>query len=176
LKSGLLDLIEGETEKALNGEPALIIAKMNSLTDLDVIDSLTKAAKVGVQVTLIVRGVCCLNPMGENKTNPIRVISIVGRFLEHSRIYCFGSRENPVIYISSADMMTRNTEKRVEIAVPILSNSISQRIYDMLMVMLKDNVKARVLKPDGTYEYNTNDEEPFDSQIFFLEEAYQNSY
>lgn len=176
LKSGLLDLIEGETEKALNGEPALIIAKMNSLTDLDVIDSLTKAAKVGVQVTLIVRGVCCLIPMGENKTNPIRVISIVGRFLEHSRIYCFGSRENPVIYISSADMMTRNTEKRVEIAVPILSNSISQRIYDMLMVMLKDNVKARVLKPDGTYEYNTNDEEPFDSQIFFLEEAYQNSY
>lgn len=175
LKTGILDLIEGETEKALNGESAGIIAKMNSLTDIDIIDSLIKAAKAGVQVTLIVRGVCCLNPAGENPVNPIRVISIVGRFLEHSRIYCFEGRENPVIYISSADMMTRNTEKRVEIAVPILNKSISQRIYDMLLVLLKDNVKARVLRQDGTYEYNTNDQEPFDSQMFFLEEAYQNS-
>lgn len=175
LKPIILNLIEAETEKALNGHNACIIAKMNNLTDLNIIDSLMNAARAGVKVDLIVRGICCLNPAADNNSHPIQVISIVGRFLEHSRIYCFGEKENAKIYISSADMMTRNTEKRVEIAVPVQSNPLSRRIYDMLTIMLKDNVKARVLKPDGTYEYKSDGEEPFDSQMYFLEESYQNN-
>lgn len=175
LKSGISGLIEEETQKALRGEPARIIAKMNNLTDKDIIDSLMNASKAGVKIELIVRGICCLKPCVKERTDPIQVTSIVGRFLEHSRIYCFGERENARIYISSADMMTRNTEKRVEIALPVLSKDLVLRIYDMLTVMLNDNVKARVLKPDGSYAFQCDDKTPLDSQMYFVEEAYQNN-
>jgi polyphosphate kinase len=175
LKSGIIDLIEDEAEKALNGETGRIIAKMNNLTDKEVIDALIKAAKAGVKISLIIRGICCLRPCTEDQTDSIEVISIVGRYLEHSRIYCFSDRLNARIYISSADMMTRNTEKRVEIAAPILNRDISIRIYDMLAVMLRDNVKARVLMPDGSYRYKHTAEEPIDSQMYFFEESYLNN-
>ncbi len=175
LKRGIIDLIEEETEKALNGEAARIIAKMNNLTDKDIIDSLLKAAKAGVKISLIIRGICCLMPYTADTAANIEVISIVGRFLEHSRIYSFGDRQKARIYISSADMMTRNTEKRVEIAVPVLSREISLCIIDMLEIMLKDNVKARVLQPDGSYIYKNNGENPFDSQMYFFEESYRNN-
>jgi polyphosphate kinase len=175
LKSGIIDLIEDEAEKALNGETGRIIAKMNNLTDKEVIDALIKAAKAGVKISLIIRGICCLRPCTEDQTDSIEVISIVGRYLEHSRIYCFGERLNARIYLSSADMMTRNTEKRVEIAAPILNRDISIRIYDMLAVMLRDNVKARVLMPGGSYRYKHREEEPIDSQMYFFEESYLNN-
>lgn len=175
LKSGIIDLIEEEAEKALNGETARIIAKMNNLTDKEVIDSFIKAAKAGVKISLIIRGICCLRPCSEDQKDSIEIISIVGRYLEHSRIYCFGERLNARIYISSADMMTRNTEKRVEIAAPVLNRDISVRIYDMLDIMLRDNVKARVLMPDGTYQYKHTEAEPVDSQMYFFEESYLNN-
>lgn len=149
LKSGLLACIDRQIEKAQSGEKAVIIAKMNSLTDLDMIDHFIAAGKAGVEVKLIVRGICCLAP--SCNIGNISVISIVGRFLEHSRVYCFGEGEECVMYISSADLMTRNTDKRVEIATPILDSEIKQKIYDMLKLMLSDNVKARALMPNGTY-------------------------
>ncbi|MGB8451117.1 MAG: polyphosphate kinase 1 [Anaerocolumna sp.] len=175
LKSGMIDLIDEECEKALSGESARIIAKMNNLTDKDIIDSLLKAGRAGVKISLIIRGICCLKPYAMDTTENIEVISIVGRFLEHSRIYSFGERQNARIYISSADMMTRNTEKRVEIAMPVLKQALSFRIFDMLTIMLSDNVKARVLQPDGSYIYKTTDKEPLDSQMLFYEESYQNN-
>jgi len=128
----------------------------------------------GIKISLIVRGICCLKPGVEKFTDNIEVRSIVGRFLEHSRIYCFGEGEDTKIYISSADMMTRNTTRRVEIATPILDKKIAGRIIEMLGIMLEDNVKSRVLKPDGTYSYFDNDQEKIDSQMYFYKQAYDN--
>ena len=172
LKKGIMDLINDEIFKAKEGKPAKIVAKFNSLTDKGLIDALISASQAGVSILLIIRGVCCLQPGIEGFTDHIRVISIVGRFLEHSRIYSFGEGEDRKIYISSADLMTRNTERRVEIATPILSEYIAERISDMLNKMMKDNYKARELKSDGNYEYVKNDEPIFDSQLRFYEEAY----
>ena len=124
---------------------------MNSLTDKKIIDKFVEASCAGVQIELIIRGICCLLPGVPGQTENIRVISIVGRFLEHSRVYCFGGEEDRVMYISSADLMTRNTDKRVEIAAPILDKEIEKKIYDILQTMLADNVKARKLCPDGKY-------------------------
>ncbi len=151
LKPGLLSLIDREIEKAKQGGEGRILAKMNSLTDKAIIDRLVEASEAGVRIELIVRGICCLLPGVPNKTENIRIISIVGRFLEHSRVYCFGGEADRVMYISSADLMTRNTDKRVEIAAPVLDREIEQKIYDMLQTMLSDNVKARKLCADGKY-------------------------
>ena len=149
LKSGLMAYIDREIEKAKEGRPAAIYAKMNSLTDLPMINRLIEAGRAGVKVNLVVRGICCLLPGIEGKTENIRVISVVGRFLEHSRIYAFG--EGETVFISSADLMTRNIDKRVEIATPVLDPEIRATVFHKLKTILSDNVKARQLCADGIY-------------------------
>lgn len=168
LKKGLLKCIDEQIELAAAGKLARIVAKMNSLTDKQMIDKLYQAGKSGVRISLIVRGICCLMPGIPGETENIRIISIVGRFLEHSRIYCFGEGKERKMYISSADLMTRNTDKRVEIATPVLDKKIEGKIYRMLEVMLADNVKARVLLPDGSYKKTEQVGESVDSQNEFL--------
>lgn len=161
LKSTFLDLIQQEIEKAKNGQEAAIFLKMNSLTDRQLIDALNTASQAGVKIKMIIRGICCILPGIKGKTENIEVISVVGRFLEHSRVYCFGTGENMRIYIGSADWMTRNTENRVEIAAPIYDEKIKKSVYDTLRIMWKDNLKARILCSDGTYkkpEINEGDE------------------
>lgn len=172
LKKGVLALMDAEIVKAQNGLPARIIAKMNSLTDKDIIDRLILASKSGVQIDLIMRGICCLCPGVPGETDHIRVRSIVGRFLEHSRIYSFGEGSEARIYISSADWMTRNTERRVEIAAPVLDARLAGRINAMLTVLLRDNVKARELQPDGTYARVQREGEDLNSQMYFYRQAY----
>lgn len=151
LKSNIIASMDEEIEKARNGKPALIAMKFNSLTDRDIILKLIEASQAGVKVNLIIRGICCLRPGVPGFTENISIISIVGRFLEHSRIYCFGADENCKVYISSADMMTRNTERRVEIAAPITDPALRKRVISMMHDMLADNVKARRLMTDGHY-------------------------
>ncbi|HCC00652.1 MAG TPA: polyphosphate kinase 1 [Ruminococcaceae bacterium] len=175
LKSGLLSLIDQEKQKAENGQPTHIIAKMNSLTDKDIIDHLIEASQSGVKIDLIVRGICCLRPGVPGQTENICVRSIVGRFLEHSRIFAFGEGINAKIYISSADWMTRNTERRVEIAAPVVSHYITGRLAGMLDILLRDNVKARQLQPDGTYARVEREGEELNSQMYFYRMAYRAS-
>ena len=145
--------------------------KMNSLTDRDVIDKLAEASQNGVPVKLVIRGICCLIPGIPGKTENISVLSIVGRFLEHSRVYCFGVDGEMELYIASADMMTRNTQRRVEIACPVENPRLKERIYRMLEIMFADTVKGRVLHRDGEYRFRKR--EPFDeaSQEYFMHEA-----
>ena len=164
LKIGLMKYIDREIDKARRGGEGRILAKMNSLTDRDIIDKLVEASCAGVKIELIVRGICCLLPGVPGRTENMRVISIVGRFLEHSRVYCFGSGEDRAVYISSADLMTRNTDKRVEIAAPVLDRSIADRIVSILELMLTDNVKARRLCPDGKYRRIEVTGDPVDAQ------------
>ncbi len=164
LKDGLIKYIDRETDKARRGGEGRILAKMNSLTDKDIMDKFVEASCAGVRIDLIVRGICCLIPGIPGKTENMRVISIVGRFLEHSRVYCFGSGDDRVVYISSADLMTRNTDKRVEIAAPVLDGKIADRIVGILELMLSDNVKARKLCPDGKYRRVETLGDPVDAQ------------
>lgn len=175
LKDGIIHRIQREKMKAESFQPAGIFMKMNSLTDRQVIDALSEASRAGVQIFLLIRGICCLRPGIPGKTENIRVESIVGRFLEHSRIYSFGVGEEMEIYISSADMMTRNTKRRVEIACPIYDLRIKKRILDLMVMLRKDNVQAMVLQPDGTYvsKEHTADSRT-DSQKMLLKEAKEN--
>ena len=152
MKNKILALIQGEIEKAKQGLDASITIKINSLTDRETIDRLKDASQAGVKVQMIIRGICCLLPDIEGYTENIFITSIVGRFLEHSRVYCFGSGDDMVMYISSADFMTRNLNRRVEVACPIKSPKIRKQIMDILDIMLRDNVKARNLRYDGLYE------------------------
>lgn len=171
LKSRLVEFIDNEITYGRDG---YIGIKINSLTDRDLIEKLAEASRAGVRVELIVRGICCLIPGVKGETENIRVISIVGRFLEHSRIYIFGNDERRRVYISSADFMTRNTEKRVEVAAPILDKSISDRVCGMFNTMFEDNVKARELCSDGQYRRVSNaGKMPLNSQSHFYEEAYK---
>lgn len=151
LKRGLIERIEKQIERAKQNEPARIIAKVNSLTDKKLIEKFIEASKAGVKIELIVRGICCLVPEVAGKSENIAVKSIVGRFLEHSRIYVFGDGSDAEVFISSADFMTRNIERRVEIACPILDGKIKSKILSMLSVMLADNVKGRRLTARGKY-------------------------
>lgn len=151
LKKPILALIQGEIEKAKNGKRCGILMKMNSLTDRDIIDALAEASQARVPVRLIVRGICCLLPGVEGKTDYIRSRSIVGRYLEHARVFCFGDGDNPEMYISSADLMTRNTVKRIEIAAPVKDPTIKKRILDMLELQLQDTVKARLITKEGQF-------------------------
>ena len=147
--------------------------KINSLTDKAIIDRLVQASCEGVKIDLIVRGICCLIPGIPGKTENIRVISIVGRFLEHSRIYIFGRGERAKVYIASADFMTRNTLRRVEVAAPILDEKIKARVIDMFDLMLTDNVQARVMRPDGSYSRRMAGEEAArNTQEMLYEMAY----
>ncbi len=168
LKPGLIKYMDREIDKAKRGGEGRILAKMNSLTDRDIIDKFVEASCAGVRIDLIVRGICCLIPGIAGKTENMRVISIVGRFLEHSRVYCFGSGEDRKVFISSADLMTRNTDKRVEIAAPVLDEGIADRIVGILELMLSDNVKARKLCPDGKYRRVETLGDPVDSQAMQL--------
>ena len=171
LKSGLIRYMDREIEKAKNGEEGYILAKMNSLTDKEIIDKFAEASAAGVKIELVIRGICCLLPGVPGKTENIRVISIVGRFLEHSRVYSFGRGKDRVTYISSADLMTRNTDKRVEIAAPVLDSRIADRIVGILQTMLADNIKARKLCADGEYRKVETLGDPLDAQAYFLSEA-----
>lgn len=167
LKSGLIACIDRETERAKAGKGGFILAKMNSLTDKVIIDKLCEASCAGVHIRLIVRGICCILPEVEGKTENITVISIVGRFLEHSRVYSFGRGRDRITYISSADLMTRNVDKRVEIAAPVLDKGIEEKIINILETMLRDNVRAKRLCADGKYR-PVEGQPPLDSQQYFL--------
>lgn len=167
-------MIDEEIAKAKAGKPAYVGAKMNALTDKVIIDKLVEASKAGVKIELIIRGICCLIPGVEGYTENIRVISIVGRYLEHSRIYLFGAEEETAkVYIASADFMTRNTTKRVEVAAPVWDKAIKERIMDMFHLMLKDNVKARELGSDGNYSRVTDSDVKLNSQEYFFAMSYQ---
>ena len=165
LKSGLVECMDREIAK---GEDGYMLAKMNSLTDKVIIDKLREASCAGVKVELIIRGICCILPGIPGKTENISVISIVGRFLEHSRVYSFGKGKDRLTYISSADLMTRNVDKRIEIAAPVLDKKIEERILKILRIMLSDNIKARKLCPDGKYRRVENGQEPMDAQDYLL--------
>ncbi len=173
LQNKVLDLIERETEKAKNGQEAYIGIKMNSLTDKKIMNQLIKASRAGVKIDLIVRGICCLRSKIPGYTDNIRVISIVGRYLEHSRIYIFGKGKEEKMYLSSADLMTRNTVRRLEVAVPIYDNAIKNRIRTMFQTMLNDNVKAREQMPDGKYVKVKREGEACNVQEFLFEQAYE---
>ena len=151
LKNRILALMDREIEKARQGQPARIFFKVNSVTDRELIDKLAEASQAGVPVTLNVRGICCLRPGVPGLTDRIRVFSIVGRYLEHPRIYAFGVGEGTRLYIGSADLMTRNTERRVEIACPVVDPDVRRQIRQYVELFCSDNVKARNMGPDGSY-------------------------
>jgi polyphosphate kinase len=173
LKNIFIEKIENEIEKVKNQKPAAITMKMNSLTDRELIDMLQKASEAGVKVKLIIRGICCIIPGLPGKTDNIEIISIVGRFLEHSRIYCFGTGDDLEIYLSSADLMTRNTEKRVEIAFPIEKSVLKKRIMSILNIMLNDNLKARRINEKGDYEKIIRGVDLIDSQNYFMHDDFR---
>lgn len=172
LQSKVIEKIEEQIQKQKNGETAYIGLKMNSLTDKRIIDKLIDASKAGVKIDIIVRGICCLIPGVEGETENIHVISVVGRFLEHSRIYIFGNGEEAQYYIGSADFMTRNTVKRVEVAAPVYSERLKKRLQDLFDLMLSDNKKARKEDAKGAYSVVECKGQPINSQELLYQEAY----
>lgn len=172
LQSKVIEKIEEQIQKQKNGETAYIGLKMNSLTDKRIIDKLIDASKAGVKIDMIVRGICCLIPGVEGETENIHVISVVGRFLEHSRIYIFGNGEEAQYYIGSADFMTRNTVKRVEVAAPVYSERLKKRLQDLFDLMLSDNKKTRKEDAKGTYSVVECKGQPINSQELLYQEAY----
>lgn len=175
LQNHIIEMIDDEIAVAKSGGEAFIGLKLNSLTDKTLMDKLVEASQSGVKVRMVIRGICCLVAGIEGYTDNIVITSIVGRYLEHSRIYIFGSPERRKIYISSADFMTRNTLRRVEVAVPIYDNHVRNRIMHIFDVLIRDNVKARIMLPDGTYTHVETEGEPVDSQSAFIKEAYDNA-
>lgn len=175
LQNRVLDMIDEEIRHAQNGEDAYIGLKLNSLTDKKIIDKLIEASCAGVRIDMIIRGIACLVPGVKGKTENIRIISIVGRFLEHSRIYIFGRGARTRYYIASADFMTRNTVRRVEVAAPVLQDNLKERLQNIFDTMLHDNQKAREACPDGEYRpvVPGADEKPLNSQEFFYQMAYE---
>ncbi len=170
LKPRVVELIDREITY---GEEGYVGLKLNSLTDKDIIEKLVQASRAGVKIELLIRGISCLVSGIEGETENIKLVSIVGRFLEHSRIYIFGKGEREKMYISSADFMTRNTERRVEVAAPIKDKEIRDRLMDYFCTMLKDNVKLRVQQSDGTYIRRETEGKALDAQIYFYEKAYE---
>lgn len=173
LQNRVLDMIDDEIIHARRGEPAYIGVKINSLTDKRIIDRLIAASCAGVKIDLIVRGICCLIAGVPGKTDNIRVISVVGRFLEHSRIYIFGTPERERVYIASADFMTRNTVRRVEVAAPVYSEALRARLHHIFDTMLSDNQQARRMLPDGCYVRREAEGEP---PLIAQEQLYQEAY
>ena len=173
LQNKVISLIEAEIDKVKNGDEAYIGVKINSLTDKTIIEKLVEASMSGVKVDMIIRGISCMRAGIEGYTDNITITSIVGRFLEHSRIYIFGKGNDTKIYISSADFMTRNTIRRVEVAAPVYDEEIKERLLRMFNTMLSDNVKARVMASDGNYyRKDVNDKETrINSQEYFYDEA-----
>lgn len=172
LQSRVIDMIEEQIRIKKNGGEAYIGLKLNSLTDKKIMDKLVDASCAGVHIDMIIRGICCLIPGVKGQTENIHIISIVGRFLEHSRIYIFGCGEKRKYYISSADFMTRNTVKRVEVAAPVYSPALKERIQGIFDLMLSDNKKARVENADGMYTLVKCEGEPVNSQEMLYQEAY----
>lgn len=172
LQNRIIEMIEEEIRHKKNGEDAYIGLKLNSLTDKRIIDKLTEASQAGVHIDMIIRGISCLIPGIKGQTENIRIISIVGRFLEHSRIYIFGCGERRKYYISSADFMTRNTVKRVEVAAPVYAPAIKERIQGIFDLMLSDNKKAREEDSEGNYALVKCEGEPVNSQEALYQEAY----
>lgn len=173
LQNKVLAMIDDEIAAALAGKDAYIGLKMNALTDKKIIDRLIEASCAGVKIDLIIRGICCLIPGVKDATENIRVISIVGRFLEHSRIYIFGSKGREKVYIASADYMTRNTLRRVEVAAPVCDPAIRERLLEMFRIMLNDNQKARHEDSEGNYRIPMTIERPVDAQETFYQQAYE---
>ena len=175
----IIELLDQEMAKAREGKPCGVFLKTNSVTDTKIIRKIAEASQAGVPVTMLVRGICCLIPQVKGYTENVHVYSIVGKLLEHSRIYCFGAGDDVKMYLSSADLMTRNMSKRVEIAWPIFNDDIRTRILDYIHTSLKDTAKLRELLPDGTYTplgtcvgvCSENGDEYFDSQVFEIQEA-----
>ena len=172
LQNKVLAMLDEEIAHARNGEEAYAGFKLNSLTDKKIIDKLIEASEAGVKIDMVVRGICCLIPGVEGKTENIRIISIVGRFLEHSRIYIFGNSKHRKYYIASADFMTRNTVRRVEVAAPVYDERLQNKLQDMFDIMLADNQKARYLDAEGNYHRVINEEAPLNSQEYFYTQAY----
>ena len=172
LQNKVLSMIDEEIACAKEGKEAYIGLKMNSLTDKKIIDKLIESSQAGVKIDMVIRGICCLIPGVKGKTENIQVRSIVGRFLEHSRIYIFGTQEREKVYIASADFMTRNTLRRVEVATPIYDKDLKMQLEEMFITMLSDNQKARQEDSRGNYEIAEAQETPLNSQEFFYEQAY----
>lgn len=175
LQNRILSMIDEEISYAKEGKEAYIGLKMNSLTDKKIIDKLIEASQAGVKIDMVIRGICCLIPGVKGKTENIQVRSIVGRFLEHSRIYIFGTQEREKIYIASADFMTRNTLRRVEVAAPIYDKDLKVQLEEMFITMLSDNQKVRQEDSHGNYEIVAVQETPLNSQEFFYDQAYMNA-
>ena len=177
LQNRVIEMIDGQIELAKSGQPSYIGLKMNSLTDKKIMDKLVEASQAGVKIDMVIRGICCLIPGVKGYTENISVRSIVGRFLEHSRIYIFGVKENARVYIASADFMTRNTLRRVEVAAPIENEKLKKLLLDMFDVILRDNQKARVELPDTTYAMASalelQNDPPINAQEYFYEKAYE---
>ena len=176
LKPLIMTGLNREIERARAGQPARVFFKMNSLTDREVIDKISEASRAGVEVQMIIRGISCLLPGVPGKTERVHIRNIVGRFLEHARVYAFGE-DADTLYLSSADMMTRNTEHRVEIAFPVLDAHLRQAVRGYMDAQLRDNVKARELTSEGTWKMVARkpDELPFNSQEYLLKEAYHDA-
>ena len=174
LREGIVRLIEEQSEKAQKGEPASLMFKMNSLTDPRIIESLYEASQAGVKMDLIIRGICCLRPGLEGVSENIRVVSLVGRFLEHARALAFGEDEDESIYLGSADMMQRNLDRRVEQLFPLRDKRHREKVRRLLELQLADTANAWELKPDGSFErlHPRDGEEPLDSQAILLEEGF----
>jgi polyphosphate kinase len=173
LQNKIIDKIEREIQIAKEGGDGYLCFKLNSLTDKKIIDKLIEASAAGVKIEMVIRGICCLHPGVAGMTDNIKIVSIVGRFLEHSRIYIFGKGEREEMYIGSADFMTRNTVRRVEVATPIYDPDIRDRVREMFNIQMSDNVKARVLREDGTYKYVRHTKPAINAQEIFYEEAYK---
>ena len=176
LRPQLIEMMNEEIQKVKDGKQAYIGIKANSLTDKVLIKKLIECSKAGVEIELVIRGICCLIPGIEGETENIKVVSIVGRYLEHARFYIFGRNEEQRVYISSADFMTRNTIRRVEVAVPIYDNQIKERVYKYFKTQINDNVKGRVLQSNGSYKKQKQDDfDTINAQQIFFDEAYKNA-
>lgn len=172
LQNKVLAMIENEIQIAKEGKPAYIGIKINSLTDKKIIDKLIDASRAGVKIDMVIRGINCLRSGIPGDTGNIHIVSIVGRFLEHSRIYIFGTHDRDKVYIASADFMTRNTLRRVEVAAPLYDETVKDKVRKMFATMLRDNVKAREQQPDGSYQKLSMVGPVLNSQEYFYEEAY----
>ena len=174
LQNKLIDLIDRETSKQKNGGKGHIRLKLNSLTDKTLMDKLIEASRAGVSIEMVIRGICCLRAGVEGFSDNISVRSIVGRYLEHSRIYIFGDGKDAEYYISSADWMTRNTLRRVEVALPVYADDLKMQLEGIFELLRADNVQARDMQPDGSYVRRFPGEDiPVSAQDILYDRAYR---
>ena len=175
LQNRVLDMIQEEIDQVKQGKEGYIGIKINSLTDKVIINKLVEASQAGVKIEMVVRGICCLIPEIKGYTENIKVVSIVGRYLEHSRIYRFGTKEREKIYIASADFMTRNTVRRVEVAAPVLDEKLKERLDWMFATMMNDDEKGKRLTETGNYADRNLNDVRLNSQEIFYAMAYSNA-